>query len=63
MKMKYQKPSVMVCPMACELPIAGSNEVSGKGIDMNTDTMQPGNGNDAAVKSITYSVWDDDWNN
>jgi len=49
--------------MACELPIAGSNEVSGKGIDMNTDTMQPGNGNDAAVKSINYSVWDDDWNN
>lgn len=42
-------------------PLATSNELAGTGIDINKSTMEYGNGDDAAVKGTSYSVWDDDW--
>jgi len=40
--------------------LTGSNQVNENGINFNTGNMEPGSGDDAAVKA-NYSVWDDNW--
>lgn len=44
-----------------ETILSGSNTLDGKSINFNPDTMTESDGSDAAVKSNTYSVWDDIW--
>lgn len=44
-----------------ERPLAGSNQVEGKGINFNKSTMEEDYGDDAAVKGSNYPAWDDEW--
>ena len=61
MKKIYQQPEVMVSIMRTELPLAASNQYdsTGNSILINNETMDSGNGDDAAVKS--HSIWDNYW--
>lgn len=61
MKKIYQQPKVTVINMKTEQPLAASNQydTTSNSIMVNGNTMDEGNGDDAAVKS--YNVWDDSW--
>jgi len=61
MKKTYIPPTLSVCRMHTEgALLTGSNQVNENGINFNTGNMEPGSGDDAAVKA-NYSVWDDNW--
>ncbi len=62
MKKIYIQPALTAVIVNSERPLAGSNEVSGQGINFNKSTMESDNGDDAAVKGDNYSFWDYDWN-
>lgn len=61
MKKIYIQPIMTTVIVNHQRPLATSNELAGTGIDINKSTMEYGNGDDAAVKGTSYSVWDDDW--
>ena len=60
MKKIYLKPELQIARIGSERPIAQSNQITETSIIFNTTTMVGADGSDA-VKSNTYSVWDDDW--
>ena len=61
MKKTYIIPALeIVSTTACN-PLAQSNRVSSDGkVNLNSATMDAGNGSDA-VKANNYNVWNDDW--
>lgn len=61
MKKSYQSSSICIVHVDSELPISASNTLYEDSINFNPDTMDGGDGSDA-VKSNSYSVWEDDWN-
>ena len=62
MRKQYIKPQMSIHRICgTETILSGSNTLDGKSINFNPDTMTESDGSDAAVKSNTYSVWDDIW--
>lgn len=60
MKRIYIQPTLTEVIVNSERSLAGSNEVSGQGINFNKSTMEYDSGDDAVVKGVNYSVWDYD---
>ena len=60
-KNQYIAPSLHCCFVEAEAPLAVSNMVDGNSINMNSRTMESGDGSDAVKGQGNYSVWDDDW--
>ena len=60
MKKTYKPSLICIVQVGQELPIAESNAILGDSIDFDPTTMSGGDGSDA-VKSHSYSVWEDDW--
>lgn len=59
-KKQYIQPLVSRMTMAAQQPIAASNEVEGGGINTNPDTMDEGDGGDAA-KYRDDTTWGNLW--
>ena len=61
MKKTYIIPALAIVNTTQCHPLAQSNTIASDGkVNLNSKTMDTGNGSDA-VKANSYNVWDDDW--
>ena len=60
MKKSYITPATAIHSTQPALPLAVSNVLNGQGIHTNSDTMEEGDGDDAAIKG-NAEYWDFNW--